>query len=162
MAQKYDWDKIKKDYITGNFTYDELCEKYEIKRHKTLEERAAAEKWVEQRGKYRGEKEQKELEEIARKKAKKAARDEMTVDKVCNKLLKRISAMADSVFKASDIKDLSSALSNICKIKGVKSEDDRKEQRARIDAMLNTVEKNMNGGPAAVEIHITGAEEYAE
>lgn len=162
MAAKYDWDKIKKDYITGNFTYDELCEKYEIKRNKTLEERAAEEKWVEQRGKYRGEKEQKELEEIARKKAKKAARDTVKVDKVCDKLLSRITDMTDKVFKAADIKDLTTALANICKIKGVKSEADRKEQNAKIDMMLNSMERNLNGGPAAVEIHITGAEEYAE
>ena len=162
MAQKYDWDKIKKDYITGNFTYDELCEKYEIKRHKTLEERAAAEKWVDLRGKYRGEKEQKELEEIARKNAKKAARDEACVDKACNKLLKRIAEMAEKINKPGDIKSLTSALIDIHKMKGIKSEGDKREQQARINALLSSVEKNATGGPQTVNVVITGAEEYAD
>lgn len=162
MAEKYDWDKIKKDYITGNLTYEELCKKHGVKRYNTLADRAAKEEWVDERGKYRVEKEQKELEEIARKKAKKAARDTVKVDKVCDKLLVRITDMTDKVFKAADIKNLTSALLDICKIKGVKSEADRKEQNAKIDMMLNSMERNLNGGPAAVEIHIKGAEEYAE
>ncbi len=162
MAQKYDWDKIKKDYITGKSTYSELCEKYGIKRHKILEERAADEKWVELRGEYRGEKEKKELEEIARKKAKKAARDEMSVDKACNKLLKKISDLTEKALKASEIKSLTSALADIHKIKGIKSEDDRLEQKARINALVQSVEKKASAGPGTVNVVITGAEEYAD
>lgn len=162
MAQKYDWDKIKKDYITGNQTYSELCEKHGIKRHKTLEERAADEKWVELRGEYRGEKEKKKLEEIARKKAKKEARDEIRVDNTVNKLLKRISEIAETVKKPGDIKSLTSSLIDIQKLKGIKSEDDRREQQARISALLQSVEKNAASGPQTVNVVITGAEEYAD
>ena len=162
MAERYDWDKIKKDYITGNLTYEELCKKHGVKRYNTLAERAADEEWRKEREKYREEKRQKELEEIARKKAKKAARDTVKVDKVCDKLLIRITDMTDKVFKAADIKDLTTALANVCKIKGIKSEDDRREQNAKIDMMLNSMERNLNSGSAAVEIRIKGAEEYAE
>ena len=129
---------------------------------RTLAERAADEEWRKEREKYREEKRQKELEEIARKKAKKAARDTVKVDKVCDKLLIRITDMTDKVFKAADIKDLTTALANVCKIKGIKSEDDRREQNAKIDMMLNSMERNLNSGSAAVEIRIKGAEEYAE
>ncbi len=162
MAQKYDWDKIKEDYITGKNTYAELCEKYGIKRHKTLEERAAAEKWVDLRGNYRGEKEKKKLEEIARKNAKKAAKDKTSVDKTCNSLLKRIAVLAEKVIKPGDIKSLTSALMDICKMKDIKSDDDRREQQARISALLSSVEKNTTNGPQTVNVVITGADEYAE
>ena len=134
MAQKYDWDKIKKDYITGKSTYTELCEKYGIKRHKTLEERAADEKWVELMGEYRGEIQKISLEREAKKKAKAMEKAEKKVSKVCDKLLDTIFEMADKVKKAGDVKSLTSALTDVQKMKGIKSEDDRKEQAARIKA----------------------------
>ena len=38
----------------------------------------------------------------------------------------------------------------------------KREQQARIDALLSSVEKNATGGPQTVNVVITGAEEYAD
>ncbi len=162
MAEKYDWDKIKKDYITGNMTYEKLCEKYGIKRHKTLEERAAKEKWGELRGEYRGEIEKITLQKEAKKKAKKTEKVKKRISEVSDKLLDRVFDLAGSVCKAGDLKDLTTALSNIQRISGIKSEADQREQEARIDALVKQVEKNASSGPQTVNVVITGAEEYAE
>ncbi len=162
MAQKYDWDKIKKDYITGKSTYSELCEKYGIKRHKTLEERAADEKWVELRGEYRGEIEKISLQKEAKKKAKKTEKTRKRIYEVSDKLLDRIFELADTCCNAGAIKDLSTALSNIQRISGIKSDADQREQEARIDTLINQVARNTAGGPQTVNVVITGAEEYAD
>ena len=162
MAEKYDWGKIKKEYITGNKTYEKLCEEYGIKRRKTLEERAAKEKWGDLRGEYRGEIQKISLEREAKKKAKAMEKAEKNVNKVCDKLLDKIFEMADRVYKAGDLKSLTSALTDVQKIKGIKSEDDRKEQAARIKALLQSVERNAETGPQTVKVIIEGSEEYAE
>lgn len=162
MAEKYDWLNIKKEYVTGDITYEELCEKYGVKRYKTLAERAAAEKWVEERDKYRAEVERFALEKAAKKKAKAMERSEKSVNKVCDRLLDKISDMASIVKNAKDLKSLTSALTDIQKLKGIKSEDDRKEQAARIKALLHSVEKDIEKGPETVKIIIEGNGEYAE
>ncbi len=162
MAQKYDWDKIKKDYITGDCTYNDLCEKYGIKRYKTLAERAADEKWGDLRVEYRGEIERISLERDVKKKAKAMEKAEKKVSKVCDKLLDTIFEMADKVKKAGEVKSLTSALTDVQKMKGIKSEDDRKEQAARIKALLQSVERNAETGPQTVKVIIEGSEEYAE
>lgn len=162
MAAKYDWDNIKKEYITGNITYEKLCEKYGIKRRKTLEERASKEKWGDLRGEYRGEIQKISLEREAKKKAKAMEKAEKKVSKVCDKLLDTIFEMADKVKKAGDVKSLTSALTDVQKMKGIKSEDDRKEQAARIKALLQSVERNAETGPQTVKVIIEGSEEYAE
>lgn len=162
MAQKYDWDKIKKDYITGKLTYTELCEKYGIKRHKTLEERAAEEKWVELRGEYRGEVEKISLQKEAKKKAKKTEKTRRRISEVSDKLLDKIFVLADKANTAGAIKDLTTALSNIQRVCGIKSEADQREQAARTDALINQIERNVSGGPQTVNVVITGAEEYAD
>ena len=162
MAQKYDWDKIKKDYITGKMTYTALCKKYGIKRQKTLEERAASERWVELRGEYRGEVEKLSLQKEAKKKAKETEKTRKRISEVSDKLLDKIFVLADCVCKAGDIKDLTTALSNIQRVCGIKSEADQREQAARTEALINQVERKASDGPQRVNVVITGAEEYAD
>lgn len=162
MAQKYDWDLIKKEYITGKATYSELCEKYEIKRHKTLEERAAREGWGNLRGEYRGEIEKISLQKEAKRKAKKVEKKRKRIYEVSDRLLDRLLKIAETVTKAGDLKSLTSALSDIQRINGIKSEADQREQEARIDAIINQVERNVSSGPQTVNVVITGAEEYAD
>lgn len=162
MAAKYDWDNIKKEYITGNITYEKLCEKHGIKRRKTLEERAAKEKWGDLRGEYRGEIEKISLQKEAKKKAKKTEKVKKRISEVNDKLLDRVFDLADSVYKAGDLKDLTTALSNIQRISGIKSEADQREQEARIDALVYQVEKKISSGPQTVKVIIEGSEEYAE
>lgn len=161
MAARYDWLNIKKEYVTGEITYEELAGKHGI-RFKTLAERAASEEWVKEREKYREEIERITLEKAAKKKAKEMQKAEKSVNKVCDKLLDKISELIVNVRKAGDVKSLTSALTDIQKLKGIKSEEDRKEQAARIRVLLHSVEKDVDKGPETVKIIIEGNEEFAD
>lgn len=162
MATVYDWDLIKKEYITGDITYEKLCEKFGVKRFKTLAEKASEEGWVSEREKYREEVQRIALQKNAEKKAKKMQKDEKKVDKACDKLLDKLIKIIDITHTAGGIKNLTEALQNIQRIKGIKSEDDRKEQSARIKNLLHQVEKDEEKGPETVKIIIAGDEEYAQ
>lgn len=161
LAEKYDWLNIKKEYVTGKLTYDDLVKKYGMQ-YKTLSQRAAREGWVKEREKYRAEIERISLEKEAKKKAREMAKAEKSVNKVCDRLLEKISEMIDRVKSAKDLKSLTSALSDVQKLKGIKSDADRKEQEARIKALLHSVEKDINAESKTVEVIIEGAQEYAE
>ena len=165
LAEVYDWSNIKKEYVTGKMSYKKLAEAHGI-RLNTLTERAADEGWVQERVQYREEIEQKTLEELqkktARKNAKQRIKDSNEVSKVSSKLLSQVFTLADKVKTAKELKSLTSALLDIQKLKGIKSEEDRKEQAARIRALLHSVEKDVDKGPETVKIIIEGAEEYAE
>lgn len=161
IAKKIDWFIIKEEYVTTEIGYEELAKKHQIRRN-TLCERAAKEEWVKQRARYREDLERKTAEEIAKKKAKQKAKDAVKVNKVCDKLLKRISSMAEKVVTAKELKALTSALGDIQKLKGIKSDEDKQEQEARIKALLHSIEKDTDKGHDAVKVIIEGAEEYAE
>ena len=47
-----DWKKIKADYITGDASYRDLAQKYNVS-FRTLSDRAKREKWVDRRSKHR-------------------------------------------------------------------------------------------------------------
>ena len=147
--------------MTGKITYEKLAEKHGI-RFKTLAERAASEEWVNEREKYREEIDRITLEKAAKKKAKEIQKAEKRVSNVCDELLEKISELIVNVKKAGEVKSLTSALTDIQKLKGIKSEDDRKEQAARIRALLHSVEKDVDKGPETVKVIIEGGEEYAE
>lgn len=165
MADRYDWPNIKKEYVTGKMSYKKLAEMHDI-RLNTLTERAADEGWVQERVKYREEIEQKTLEELkkktARQNAKQRIKDSKEVNRVSNKLLEQVLSLADKVKSAKELKSLTSALLDIQKLKGIKSDDDMKEQAARIKALLHSVEKDIDKGPETVKVIIEGNGEYAE
>ena len=53
MADTINWKRIRMDYIRGKGSYRELATKYGVPR-RTLESRARAEKWAEEKRQYRG------------------------------------------------------------------------------------------------------------
>ncbi len=165
MDEVYDWPNIKKEYVTGKMSYKKLAENHGI-RLNTLTERAAKEGWVQERVQYREDVEEKTLEELkkktARKNAKQRIKDSKEVNKVSSKLLDVVFTLSETIKSPKELKALTSALLDIQKLKGIKSDEDMKEQAARISALLQTVEKNTVSGPQAVNVVITGAEEYAE
>lgn len=165
LSEKYDWSNIKKEYVTGKMSYKKLAEEHGI-RLNTLTERAAEEGWVQERGRYREEIEQKTLEELqkktARQNAKQRIRDSKEVNKVSSRLLEQVYVLVEKVKTPKELKSLTSALLDIQKLKGIKSEEDRKEQAARIKALLHSIEKDADKGPQEVKIVIEGDEEYAE
>lgn len=165
MDEVYDWLNIKKEYVTGKTSYKKLAENHGI-RLNTLTERAAKEGWVQERVKFREDLEEKTIEEMkkkaARQNAKQRIKDSKEVNKVSSKLLAVVLTLSERISTAKELKALTSALLDIQKLKGIKSDDDMKEQAARIGVLLQTVKKNASGGPTAVNVVISGADEYAE
>lgn len=165
MDEVYDWLNIKKEYVTGKMSYKKLAENHGI-RLNTLTERAAKEGWVQDRVKFREDLEEKTIEEMkkkaARQNAKQRIKDSKEVNKVSSKLLTVVLTLSEKISTAKELKTLTSALLDIQKLKGIKSEDDMKEQAARISVLLKSAEKNASGGPTAVNVVISGADEYAE
>lgn len=72
MAAKHNWQKIKREYVTGSKTHEELAKKYGVSRS-TLSQHSSAEGWREAREEYRTRLEQKTKEKQAEKTAERAA-----------------------------------------------------------------------------------------
>lgn len=68
----FNWAKIRSEYVTKNFTYSALCDKYGCSMS-TLTKKASAEKWAEARKKHRKKVERKTEEKIASRKAEQNA-----------------------------------------------------------------------------------------
>lgn len=165
IAKEIDWLIIKEEYVTTKISYKKLAEKHKV-RYNTLTERAAAEGWVQERVRYREELEEKTLEELkrktARKNAKQRIKESKKVNEVSSKLLDKVLIIAEKITTAKELKALTDALLNIQKLKGIKSDEDMKEQAARTNAYLHSIEKDVDKGPQNITVVIEGNEDYAE
>lgn len=123
-----DWKKIKKEYIAGGISYRKLAEKYGVSRT-TLERKAKAEGWPELRRQAEGKTTAKVVEAVVNQNA----RFEDAVDLALEAACKYLSAPGQ--LRAVDLKDVTTALKNLRDLKGIKSEADMEEQRARIEAL---------------------------
>lgn len=123
-----DWKKIKKEYIAGGISYRKLAEKYEVSRT-TLERKAKAEGWPELRRQAEGKTTAKVVEAVVNQNA----RFEDAVDLALEAACKYLSAPGQ--LRAVDLKDVTTALKNLRDLKGIKSDADMEEQRARIEAL---------------------------
>jgi len=122
-----DWKQAKAEYISGGISYRKLADKYGVSRSK-LQARATREGWADLRSQAEAKAEAKLVESISDRDA------QSTVDiiGVADKLLAKISSVAERVKTAQEIRHLTSALKDLREIKGQKSEADMREQEARI------------------------------
>lgn len=123
MAKVTDWESIKTEYITSNISYRKLADKKGVS-FRTLSERAAAEKWREQRkacqDKVR-EQTVKEYSKIAAKEnAKKLVVLQKTADKVgtvlsdvVNRIDKEFSEAEVGALGTKTVKELTGALKDL-------------------------------------------------
>lgn len=88
MPGKIDWNKIKKDYLTGTFTAAELAQKYGVPLS-TLQKRMAKEKWKKAK--------EKTGNQVAIKTAKK------TVEKVSTRLANKAALQLDRELEAANL-----------------------------------------------------------
>lgn len=130
-----DWKQIKAAYIAGGISLRELADKHGVS-FSTIQKKSMEEKWGELRKKSRRKTEEKIIDSVSSKEAKKA----IGVIEVADKLLSRISELADKSTEGN-IKTLTSALKDIRDIKGVKSDADIREQEARIKKLEKEAEK---------------------
>lgn len=121
-----DWNAIKKEYISSDTTYEKLAKKYGVS-FSTLEKTARREKWRELK--------RKASERTANNVVKSVSKRNAKLDNTIDKLIDKAAELADIVGDAQSIKQLASALNDLAKLKGYKSEADIREQEARIDAL---------------------------
>ena len=123
-----DWQAIKTEYITTNTSYRKLAQKYGI-HYKVISERGKNEKWVELRSQHMDKTLTKTLDKISKQKATREAK----IYSVSDKLLLKIEALADRPgIMPKDVRSLVGAVKDLRDILGVKSDLDKREQRARI------------------------------
>lgn len=125
-----DWNKIKADYIASTTSYRKLAEKHGVS-FNTLKSHAVDEGWY----KLRQQKNEKATTKIIESASDKDAKKAVKIDEAADKLILKAIELADSVGDAQSIKQLASALNDLAKLKGYKSEADIREQEARIDAL---------------------------
>lgn len=94
---KYDWEAIKKEYITKNISIQKLAEKYNIP-YRTISNKAFSQKWADAKRDFREKKETKTFEKTLEKVS------EIDSDKLV-KAIAIVDAFSDRVQTMMDDKD---------------------------------------------------------
>jgi uncharacterized protein YjcR len=137
-----DWNKLRAEYIAGGISYRKLAEKYGVS-FSTLRDIAIREKWTG----LKSQAQNKSVTKLVESVAKQNGTYTVSVIDVADKLLNKIETMIDAEgLTISNIKDLSSSLKNLKEIKGIKSDIDLKEQKARIKKLEKEIEANNPNG----------------
>ena len=132
-----DWKRIKAEYIAGGTSYRKLAEKYGVS-FNTLKTRAKEEQWYS----LRQQKDHKTTTKIVETLSNKDAEKAIDIIDVADKLLGKISELADTmVVDTQSFKQLTSALKDLKEIKGYKSAKDLEEQDARIRKLQKEAER---------------------
>lgn len=132
-----EWKLIKAEYIAGGTSYRKLAEKYGVPRT-TLERKAKDEKWTELRRQADGKAEAKIVNAISDKNAK--------IDDTYFRLVDLLLGKAEEViantttWRATNLKEMATAMKYLKECKGVKSEADMREQEARIAKLQKEAE----------------------
>ena len=137
-----DWNKLRAEYIAGGISYRKLAEKYGVS-FSTLRDIAIREKWTD----LKAQAQNKSVTKLVESVAKQNGTYTVSVIDVADKLLNKIETLIDSEgITISNIKDLTSSLKNLKDIKGIKSDIDLKEQKARIKKLEKEIEANNPNG----------------
>ena len=130
-----DWKRIKAEYIAGGKSLRELAEKYGVS-FSTIQKKSMEEKWGNLRKKSRRKVEEKIIDSVSSKEAKKA----VDLFDIADLLAEKVREMAEMVVDPDSIKKLTSAIKDIRDIKGIKSDADMREQEARIAKLRKEAE----------------------
>ena len=130
-----DWKRIKAEYIAGGKSLRELAEKYGVS-FSTIQKKSMEEKWGNLRKKSRRKVEEKIIDSVSSKEAKKA----VDLFDIADVLAEKVREMAEMVVDPDSIKKLTSAIKDIRDIKGIKSDADMREQEARIAKLRKEAE----------------------
>ena len=127
-----DWNKLKAEYIAGGTSYRKLAEKHGVS-FAVLRREAERGKWTQLRTQVKHESDTKMVDAVSNDIVSHATK----INDVADKLLEKISWRLDNIedIGSQEIKHFTSALKDIKDIKGIKSELDLDEQRARIEKL---------------------------
>ena len=130
-----DWNKLKAEYIAGGTSYRKLAQKYKDEgvTFDNLKNIAVKEGWAKLKEQAKDKATTKMVDSIA----KDISRNAIKINDVADKLLDKISKTLDEteMLGSQEIKHYTSALKDIKDIKGIRSELDFEEQRARIEKL---------------------------
>lgn len=152
-----DWARIKADYISGGKSLRELSIKYDVS-FSTIQKKSMEEKWGNLRKKSRRKEEEKIVDSVSSKNAKKA----VDLFDIADLLADKVREIAETVSDPDSIKKLTSAIKDIRDIKGIKSDADMREQEARIAKLRKEAEDDT---PEDREVNVTfigDIEEYSK
>lgn len=140
-----DLKKAKAEYIAGGISYKRLAEKYGVS-FSIIRRAAERENWTD----LKAQAVQKANIKIVESVAEQNGTHTVGVIDVADKLLTKIESLIDMEgLTISNIKDLTSAIKNLKEIKGIKSDIDLKEQKARIKKLEKEIEANNPNGDKA-------------
>ena len=127
-----DWKKIKAEYIRG-VSYRKLADKYGVS-FSSIQKRGAKEKWTDLRKRSSRKSDEKIVESVASREAKRVD----GIQTVADLLLERIKegvTKGTLIIDSQSIRQITASLKDLRDIKGIKSELDMQEQMARIDKL---------------------------
>ena len=145
MPDRYDWEKIRAEYIADPTTsFRKLAAKHGVSRF-AISDRSKAEGWPEQRNQYIS----KTRTELQKKMVASSGREVDNILKARDLLTVRALEMAATATRPSDIINLPNALQILARMTGVQSDLDTQEQKARIasiEARAGVQDEEESGG----------------
>jgi uncharacterized protein YjcR len=127
------WNKIKAEYLQGKGTLKELAKKHGVS-FSTIQKVSSEENWKKLKKKSEDLTDEQMLERVVKKKSE----DLVSINKAADKLIEKIFEMVsdkETPLTPQAVKSLTSALEDLRKTKGYKSELDIEEQRERINKL---------------------------
>ena len=158
-----DWSEIKTEYVTGKSSYRELAKKYDVA-VRTLADRAKKENWVELRKKHRNDVATITTQKIAKQQAERTVKLMSATDKLLKKIEDTIEEM-DTTHELADcrlVKQLSSALKDIKDIQGCKTDQELREQEARIKLLEKQADDDDSSNQEITVVFKGDAERWAK
>lgn len=151
-----DWNVLRTEYIAGGISYRKLAEKHNISR-RTIEEKAREEQWYKQKQAVCGKTVAKTVEILSDVEANKAVK----VVEVADSILNRLYELAEGIESLStkELRDMALTLKTIKETKGIKSEQDIREQEARIANLEKQAQKDNTD--ESIEVVMDAFEEYS-
>ena len=124
------WKTIKTEYITDeSSSYRKLAKKYNVP-ISTLQQKASREGWAEKKKQHQVELVSKSLEKNAEKETSRIERIQNITDKLLDKLELAVKEVEPTDTQA--IRQITASIKDIKEVKMLRSELDRREQKARI------------------------------
>ena len=152
-----DWKKIKAEYIRG-VSYRKLADKYGVS-FSSIQKRGAKEKWTDLRKISSRKSDEKIVESVASREAKRVD----GIQTVADLLLERIKegvTKGTLIIDSQSIRQITASLKDLRDIKGMKSELDMQEQMARIEKLRREATVDQESNDIKVVI-CSEAEEYS-
>lgn len=148
-----DWKAIKTEYITGNISYRQLAEKYDIP-FRTVRNRAQEEQWGAIKSKTRARQEQRTLEKVVEKESTNLAKTDEKYFRILDKLFDKAEELVvnTKVWQPNSLKDMATTMKYLKECKSIKSDADIREQEARIKKL--EAEINGENRDATIVVHI--------